>query len=112
LRRFVAGCIQGLQELQNFEMRTRLTSRLLAVALILSVGLFAMQAAGHWHGHESDEQHCQVCHVGHVAVPQPVAHMKLLAPVPVARFAAADEKTIPGETLRTHRTPRAPPVQL
>ena len=87
---------QGLQELQNFEMRTHLTSRLLAVALILSVGLFAMQAAGHWHGHESDEQHCQVCHVGHVAVPQPVAHMKLLAPVPVARFAAADQKTILG----------------
>jgi hypothetical protein len=112
LHRFVAGCIQRLQEFQNFKMRTRITSRLLAVALILSVGLFAMQAAGHWHGHESDEQHCQVCHVGHVAVPQPVAHMKLLAPVPVARFAAADEKTILCETLRTHRIPRGPPVQL
>ena len=93
-------------------MPKRIAIRLVAVALMLSVGLFAVQAAGHWHGHESDEQHCQVCHVGHIAVPQPVAQMELLAPVPVARFAAADEKTIPSETLRTHRIPRAPPVQL
>jgi hypothetical protein len=112
LHRFVVRRIQGLQDITKFKMRTRITSRLLAVALILSVGLFAMQAAGHWHGHESDEQHCQVCHVGHVAVPQAVAQMKLLAPVLVARFAAADEKMLPCETLRTHRIPRAPPVQL
>jgi hypothetical protein len=92
------------------ETRKRIALRFLAVALILSVGLFAMQTAGHWHGHASDEQHCQVCHIGHVAVPQPVVQMGLLAPLPVARFAAADEKTIPCETLRTHRIPRAPPV--
>jgi hypothetical protein len=91
-------------------MKTRITSRLLAVALILSVGLFAMQTAGHWHGHESDEQHCQVCHVGHVAVPQPAAQVALLAPVPVARFVGANEKTVQLETLSTHRIPRAPPV--
>jgi hypothetical protein len=91
-------------------MKTHITWRLFAVALILSVVLFAMQTAGHWHGHESDEQHCQVCHVGHIAVPQPPAQVALLAPVPVARFVSANEKTVQLETLCTHRIPRAPPV--
>jgi hypothetical protein len=83
---------------------------LLAIALILAVGLFAMQTAGHWHGHASDEQHCQVCHVGHVAVPQAAARVALLAPVSVARFVPANEKSGEFETLCTHRSPRAPPV--
>jgi hypothetical protein len=91
-------------------MKTRITSRLLAMALILSVGLFAMQTAGHWHGHASDEQHCQVCHIGHAAVPLPVAQVALLAPVPVARFVGANEKAAEFETLCTHRSPRAPPA--
>jgi hypothetical protein len=91
-------------------MKKRLASRLLAVALILSVGLFAMQTAGHWHGHASDEQHCQVCHLGHAAVPQPAPRVALLAPATVARFVAANEKSGEFETLCTHRSPRAPPV--
>jgi hypothetical protein len=91
-------------------MQRRITSRLLAVALILSVGLFAMQTAGHWHGHASDEQHCQVCHVGHVAVPQAAARVALLAPATVVRFVPANEKFSEFETLCTHRSPRAPPV--
>jgi hypothetical protein len=103
----IEGCGGRFAE---FKMKTRIASRLLAVALILSVGLFAMQTAGHWHGHESDEQHCQVCHVSHIAVPQAGAQVALLAPVPVARFVGADEKTIEFETLCTHRSPRAPPV--
>jgi hypothetical protein len=92
------------------ETRKQFALRLVAVALILSVGLFAMQTAGHWHGHASDEQHCQVCHVGHVAVPQPAAQMALLAPVAVARFTAATEKQVRFESICTHRIPRAPPV--
>jgi hypothetical protein len=91
-------------------MKKRLASRLLAVALILSVGLFAMQTAGHWHGRASDEQHCQVCHLGHAAVPQPAARVALLAPATVVRFVAANEKSGEFETLCTHRSPRAPPV--
>jgi hypothetical protein len=93
-------------------MQKRITSRLLAVALIVSVGLFAMQTAGHWHGHASDEQHCQVCHIGHVAVPQAAARVALLAPATVARFAVANEKFCEFETLCTHRSPRAPPVYI
>jgi hypothetical protein len=88
----------------------RIAARLLAVALILCIGLFAAQAAGHWHGHESDEQHCQVCHIGHVAVPQPVTQVAVLAPVPVARFTPRTHKIVRFETLSTHRIPRAPPV--
>jgi hypothetical protein len=88
----------------------RIAARLLAVALILCIGLFAAQAAGHWHGHESDEQHCQVCHIGHVAVPQPVTQVAVLAPVPVARFTPRTQKIVRFETLSTHRIPRAPPV--
>jgi hypothetical protein len=88
----------------------RNAARLLAVALILCIGLFAAQAAGHWHGHESDEQHCQVCHIGHVAVPQPATQVAVLAPVPVARFTPETQKIVRFETLFTHRIPRAPPV--
>ena len=96
--------------LQNFKMKRLITSRVLAVALILSVGLFAMQTAGHWHGHASDEQHCQVCHVSHVAVPQPAARVALLVPAIVTRFVASSEKSSEFEPLCTHRSPRAPPV--
>jgi hypothetical protein len=92
------------------EMRNRLTSRLLALALILCVGTLAVQTAGHWHGHESDEQHCQVCHVGHIAVPQPVAQIAVLAPAPISRFSAPQESAAHFEVVATHRIPRAPPV--
>jgi hypothetical protein len=68
-------------------MSKRIALRLLAVALVLSVGLFAMQAAGHWHGHSSDEQHCQVCHTGHVAVPTPAAQVDL--PLPKIKSSAS-----------------------
>jgi len=91
-------------------MKTRITSRWLAAALILCVGLFALQAAGHWHGHASDEQHCQVCHVGRHVAPQPIARVTLAVPLSVTRFAPIAEKSAEFETLCTHRSPRAPPV--
>jgi Fe-S-cluster-containing hydrogenase component 2 len=91
-------------------MPKRIALRLLAVALILSVGLFAMQAAGHWHGHSSDEQHCQVCHTGHVAVAQPAAQIKTQSPVTVARFAVSQDQKLSLDPVCSHRIPRAPPV--
>ena len=91
-------------------MSKRIALRLLAVALILSVGLFAMQAAGHWHGHSSDEQHCQVCHTGHVAVPQPATQLETQTPITVARFAAAEDQKLSLDPVCSHRIPRAPPV--
>jgi len=91
-------------------MPKRIALRLLAVALILSVGLFAMQAAGHWHGHPSDEQHCQVCHTGHVAVPRPATQIATQSPVTVTRFAIAEDQKLSLDPVCSHRIPRAPPV--
>jgi hypothetical protein len=88
----------------------RILYRLLAVALVLSVGFFAVQTAGHWHAHESDAQHCQVCHIGHVAVTRPAAQVKLFAPMTVARFAGTKAQLVRFEIVGTHRIPRAPPV--
>jgi hypothetical protein len=94
----------------GFAMPKRIAIRLLALALVLSVGLFAMQAAGHWHEHSSDQQHCQVCHIGHAAVPQPAAQMGVGAPVAVARFAFPENQKVSLDPVCSHRIPRAPPV--
>lgn len=91
-------------------MRKRIALRLLAVALILAVGCFSVQAAGHWHGHSSDEQHCQICHIGHAAVPQPTAHIGAQTPIAVARFAVAENQKLALDPVCSHRIPRAPPV--
>ncbi len=91
-------------------MRKQIALRLLAVALILAVGAFSVQAAAHWHGHSSDEQHCQICHIGHAAVPQPTAQMGMQTPVAVARFAVADNQKLVLDPVCSHRIPRAPPV--
>lgn len=91
-------------------MPKRITIRLLAVALILSMGLFAMQAAGHWHEHSSDEQHCQVCHIGHAAIPQPTAQLGASTPVAVPRDAASEKQKVSLDPVCSHRIPRAPPV--
>jgi hypothetical protein len=88
----------------------RIAIRLLAVALILSVGLFAMQGAAHWHGHSADEQHCQVCHISHVAALQPTVRMQMQAPVEVARFALTEDQDSSLDPIFTHKIPRAPPV--
>ena len=91
-------------------MRKRIALRLLAVALILAVGAFSVQAAGHWHEHSADEQHCQVCHLGHAAVPQPTTHIGVQTPVAVARFAIVDNQKITFDPVCNHRIPRAPPA--
>jgi hypothetical protein len=91
-------------------MPKRIALRLLALALILSMGLFAMQAAGHWHGHSSDEQHCQVCHTGHVTVPQPSAQLGVQLPVAVAQLAIPEDQKLSLDPVCSHRIPRAPPA--
>jgi hypothetical protein len=91
-------------------MRKQIAIRLLAVTLMLCVGLFAMQAAGHWHEHSADEQHCQICHIGHAAVPQPAVQMGMQTPVAVARFAVAENQKLTLDPVCSHRIPRAPPA--
>jgi len=91
-------------------MRRRIAKIALTVALIVFVGVFALEAAGHWHANSYDEQHCQVCQLGHVSVPQPSAQVRLQAPVPVARFAPAETTAPLLEPVSTHKIPRAPPA--
>lgn len=91
-------------------MPKRIALRLLALTLVLSVGLFAFEAVGHWHRDSYDEQHCQVCHLGHVSVPQPSAQVRIPQPIPVARFAPVEVSVPSLETVGTHKIPRAPPA--
>ena len=91
-------------------MAKRITLRLLAVALILTVCALGTHAVVHWDGHAYDEQHCQVCHIGHAAVPQTAAQVSLQAPVPIARFAHVEELAPYLVPVRTLSIPRAPPL--
>ena len=94
----------------DFSMSRRTAKGLLAIVVVLFVSVLATQAVGHWHYNPIDEAHCQVCHIGHSAIPQPAVQAKMQSPVPVARFAPAEQ---PGYTFRAVRTlssPRAPPV--
>jgi hypothetical protein len=84
--------------------------RFLAVALVLSVAILGAQALGHWHDNPLDEQHCQVCHLGHVAVPQLAVAARLHSPAPVARFAPAEIPALAFEPVLTPSIPRAPPL--
>jgi len=87
-----------------------LSRRLLAIAAILALTLLATHAVSHWHSHAYDEDNCQLCHVGHAAVPQPVAQVATQAPAPVARFAVDDETTPHLDFVSTSSIPRAPPA--
>jgi len=92
------------------DMTKRLSRHLLAVALVLAVGALGTHVVAHWHGHACDEQHCQVCHIGHAAIPQPAVQATVQAPAPIARFALAEQSVVDLETVRTLSIPRAPPA--
>jgi hypothetical protein len=91
-------------------MAKRITIRLVAVALILTLGALSTHALAHWHAQAYDEQHCQICQVGHVAAPQAAAPAAIQAPVPVARFILAEYFFLNLEPLRTPSIPRGPPA--
>jgi hypothetical protein len=91
-------------------MLKRTTKRLLAVAIVLALALLATHAVSHWHIHAYDEDNCQVCHVGHAAIPQAAAQVAVQAAVPVARVALAEEFAPDLEFVYTLSIPRAPPA--
>jgi len=91
-------------------MAKRLSRHLLAIALILAVGALGVHAVAHWHAHSYDDQHCQICHVGHAAVPQPVVQIGVQAPLPVARFTPTEDFSLDLEASFTLSIPRAPPA--
>jgi hypothetical protein len=87
-------------------------SRILAVVLLLAVCAFGVQAASHWHDLSHDEDHCtcQLCHVGHVAIPQPAGHVQIESALPVARFIPIEKLSLGAEALVIQSSPRAPPA--
>lgn len=91
-------------------MRSVTTKRILALLVMLSVCAFIAQGVNHSHADGSDERHCQVCHVGHSAIPKPAAQPLSTAQFPVVRFAQLGELAPTVETVFTQRIPRAPPV--
>jgi hypothetical protein len=86
--------------------------RLLALPLILAVFLLGAQAVTHSHGVSHDEDHCscQVCHVGHAAIPQPTEQTQIRAPLLIARFAAPEKSSLLLESTDIVSIPRAPPA--
>ena len=91
-------------------MLKRTTKRLLAVAVVLAMVLLATHAVSHWHIHAYDEDNCQVCHVGHAAIPQARAQVAVQAAVPIAKVALAEEFAPDLELVYTLSIPRAPPA--
>ena len=91
-------------------MAKRSINRVLGVALIIAVGLLATHAISDWHARAYDEDHCQVCHVGHSAIPQAAAQVAVQSPVPVATLAPAPETKPYFEIVGSPSIPRAPPA--
>lgn len=100
-----------MKSLTGFGMAKRITiRRVLAVALILTIGALTTHALAHLHTQASSEQTCQICQVGHVATPQAAAPVALQAPVPVARFVAAEHFVPSLDPVYTPSNPRGPPA--
>jgi hypothetical protein len=93
-------------------MPKRLAARFLSLALILAVFALGTQAVSHSHGiaHEEDHCTCQMCHVGHVAIPQPASQVQIQESLPVERFVPGEESAVTAEVLVTPSNPRAPPA--
>jgi hypothetical protein len=94
----------------TFDMVKRTTKRLLAVAVVLALALLVTHAASHWHSHEYDQDRCQICHVGHTAVPQAVAQVAMQATAQISRLALAIEFAPKLDFVGSLSIPRAPPA--
>lgn len=83
---------------------------LLSILLAVVVVAFALQAAGHWHNHSYESQHCRVCHVAH-SVTVDLSHGTGL-PMPDAIVWLARTRSIdPHLELISHQlSSRAPPA--
>lgn len=88
----------------------RIANRLLALAAILALSILATHAVAHWHIHAYDEDNCQVCHVGHAAIPQTAAQVVEQAGARTARLTVAEDSAPRIEFVGTLSIPRAPPA--
>ena len=81
-----------------------------SVAAVLALAALSTHAVAHWHAHSFDEVHCQVCHVGHAAIPQAAAQVVEHAAAPTARLTLAKELAPRIDFVGTPSIPRAPPA--
>jgi hypothetical protein len=91
-------------------MRKRIITRLLSVSVALALALLATHAISHWHNDTNLDDNCQICHVGHAAIPQPPSPVTQQSPAPVARLAIGDESVPYLDLVGTPSIPRAPPA--
>jgi hypothetical protein len=94
----------------ELRMAKHSVKRILAVVVVLALAALATHAVSHWHGHAYDEDHCQVCHVGHAAIPQAAAQVAEQTAAPIARLALAEELARRLDFAGTPSIPRAPPA--
>ena len=97
-------------DLNGLGMAKRVIRGVLAVALILTLSALTTHALAHWHAQAANEQHCQVCQVGHAATPQTSAPVAAQIPVPVVRFIAAENFVPSIDAVYTPSNPRGPPA--
>jgi hypothetical protein len=93
-------------------MAMKITPRLLTAVLVLAVCAFATQGVAHSHGvtHDEDRCTCQVCHIGHAAIPQPTHSTDAHSSPLIDRFVPAEESAVAAEVIATPSIPRAPPA--
>lgn len=91
-------------------MTKRIARRLLTVAAILALAALSTHAVSHWHNRAYDEDHCQVCHVGHAAIPQAAVQVAMQSAAPIARLAVSEEFAPDLDFVGTLSIPRAPPA--
>jgi hypothetical protein len=93
-------------------MAKKITHRLLTALLLLAVCAFATQGVAHSHGvtHDEDGCTCQVCHIGHAAIPQPAHSAQSQSSLLVARFVSAEESEVAAQAVTAPSIPRAPPA--
>jgi hypothetical protein len=98
--------------MNEIHVRRPVAIRLLVLPLLLAVFALGTEAVAHSHGLSHDEDHCtcQVCHIGHAAIPQPTAHAQIKASLLIARFAPAEVLPLSPESPDAVSVPRAPPA--
>lgn len=86
--------------------------RLLALPLILAVFILGAEAVSHSHGFSHDEDHCtcQICHVGHAGISQPIARSHIKVQLAVASFTPFEKLPFVYEWTDILSVPRAPPA--
>ena len=91
-------------------MTKRITRGVLGVALIVTLSALTTHALAHWHPQAANEQHCQICQVGHAATPQAPAPVAMQVAVPVERFVVAEHFVPSIDPVYTPSNPRGPPA--